>query len=378
MAQRRRNDVIRFLAILVGIVGGAHWYMAARLVRAPQWPPGLERAGFAALVGLCLLLLASPFATRLLPPRRVRVVAWLSYLWMGLTFYILLGLWVSDLVLWLGPWTFADPVLQQQRAIAVLAGALVVAIAGLFGALKTPGVRRLEVVLPRWPRARDGYRVVQMSDIHIGPLLNRKFAAKIVARANGLQPDLVALTGDLVDGSVDQLAEEVAPFAELRARDGVYFATGNHDHYADARAWTAHFRQLGCRILYNEHEVVGQAEAAFVVAGVSDRSASEERDDVRAALAGAPTLASILLAHHPQTFAKARHFGVDLQLSGHTHGGQMWPFTYLVNLQTRWVAGLYRLDQAALYVSRGTGFWGPPMRVLAPAEITELTLRAPP
>lgn len=377
MKRRRRNDVIRFLTVLVSIVGGSHWYMASRLIRAPQWLPAVEYAGLIGIAGLCLLLLASPFATRFFPPRRVRLVAWLSYLWMGLSFYLLLGLWLSDLVLLLGPWPWHDADTQRTRAVIVVGAAVGIGVIGLFGALRTPAVRRLEVVLPRWPRSRDGYRLVQMSDIHIGPILQRGFAAKIVARANSLQPDLVALTGDIVDGSVDQLEPEVAPFAGLQAPDGVYFATGNHDHYAGASAWTAHFKRLGLRVLYNEHAVVGEADSAFIIAGVSDRSASEERDDVRAALLDAPALPSILLAHHPQTFAKARHFGVDLQVSGHTHGGQMWPFTYLVNLQTRWVAGLYRLGDASLYVSRGTGFWGPPMRVLAPAEITELVLRAP-
>lgn len=375
MKQRKRSDILPFLATFLAIVGGAHFYMIQRLAMAPAWPAPLTRTAIAAMSLLGALLVALPMLGRSVRISRLRPAAWLGYVWMGMSFYLLVGLWSSDLLLWAGGWGGTD--VLQMRALWVVGLATLLCTLGAWAALGTPNVRRLEIACHGWPSSLDGYRIVQLSDIHIGPLLQRSFATRIVERTNSLAPDLIAITGDIVDGSVGQLAPEVAPFRDLSARDGVFVATGNHDHYAGADAWTAHFESLGLRVLYNAHTVIGTANRTFVVAGVSDRSASREGDDVAKALEGAPPGPKLLLAHHPQTFAKARHFDVSLQLSGHTHGGQLWPFTYLVNLQTRWIAGVYRLGDATLYVSRGTGFWGPPMRVLAPAEITEITLRAP-
>jgi len=233
--------------------------------------------------------------------------------------------------------------------------------------------------IERWPRALDGFRIVQISDIHIGPLLGREFAAHLAQRVNALEPDLIAVTGDLVDGSAPRLAAEVAPFADLRARHGVFFVTGNHDHYSGAEAWAETVRGLGMRVLRNERVEVGASGASFDLAGVDDHHAhfaGDGREDLSRALAGRdPERAAVLLAHDPATFARARKEAIDLQLSGHTHGGQIWPFAWFVRLATPYVAGRYRDGRAQLYVSRGTGFWGPPMRLFSPAEITEITLR---
>ena len=208
----------------------------------------------------------------------------------------------------------------------------------------------------------------------------RRFAAEIVERANALEPDLIAVTGDLVDGPVRELQSEVAPFAGLRARHGVFFVTGNHDHYSGDLAWVAEVSRLGMRVLRNQRVRIASGDGAFELAGVDDhrggyRGSSE---DLPAALAGRdPELPLVLLAHDPQTFEAASQAGVDLQLSGHTHGGQLWPFAWAVRLVTSWVVGHYERAGAQLYVSRGTGFWGPPMRLFARSELTELRLRAP-
>jgi hypothetical protein len=197
-----------------------------------------------------------------------------------------------------------------------------------------------------------------------------------------MRPDLVAVTGDLVDGSVAHLANEVAPFRELRARHGVFFVTGNHDYYSGADDWVAMARSLGMRVLRNERVTIGEAGAAFELAGVEDHHArlvsETHAEDLPRALEGRdPARPVVLLAHDPSTFKRASALGVDLQLSGHTHGGQIFPFGLLVRLAVPFVAGLYERGGSLLYVSRGTGFWGPPMRLLAPAEITELVIRAP-
>ena len=198
-------------------------------------------------------------------------------------------------------------------------------------------------------------------------------------RVNALEPDLIAVTGDLVDGGTRRLADEVAPFADLRARHGVFFVTGNHDHYSGAESWVEAVRGLGMRVLRNERVEIGVPGATFDLAGVDDHHAHFTRDgreDLARALAGRdPERAAVLLAHDSNTFARARAEAVDLQLSGHTHGGQIWPFAWFVRLATPYVAGRYRAGRAQLYVSRGTGFWGPPLRLFSPAEITEIIVR---
>jgi predicted MPP superfamily phosphohydrolase len=244
-----------------------------------------------------------------------------------------------------------------------------------------PLLTRIEMELPRWPRALDGFRIAQISDVHIGPILDRRFAATVTERLNALAPDLIAVTGDLVDGDVRHLAAEVAPFAALRAPHGIYFVTGNHDYYSGADAWVAGVRRLGMTPLRNARVAIERDGAVFDLAGVEDHHAHfvhpTYRSDVAAALAGRdPARPVVLLAHDPLTFKAAARLGVDLQLSGHTHGGQIWPFKYMVRLSTPFVAGRYRLGDAQLFVSRGTGFWGPAMRLFAPAEIVEITLRA--
>jgi hypothetical protein len=271
----------------------------------------------------------------------------------------------------------APEALSRGRALG--AGGLTLAAAGLAlrSGLRVPAVRRVELRLARWPAALDGYRIVQISDLHLGPILGRRFAEKLVARVNALAPQLVAVTGDLVDGAVDKIGHEVAPFSALRAEHGVWFVPGNHDFYSGVDGWLARVRELGMRPLRNERVAIA-GDAGFDLAGVDDHRGDWSKgstEDVAAALAGRdPARPLVLLAHDPTTFLEAARAGVDLQLSGHTHGGQIWPFGALVRLLIPFVAGLYRRGASQLYVSRGSGFWGPPMRLLAPSEITELVI----
>ncbi|MFI5217813.1 MAG: metallophosphoesterase [Candidatus Limnocylindria bacterium] len=308
---------------------------------------------------------------------------------MGFAFLLLLGLLASDALLWLtGGVAEAAEGLPGSgagagvRAAAVTLLALLAGLAGLRSGLSPPQLRRVEIELPRWPAARDGYRIVQISDIHIGPILGRAFAASLVERVNALAPDLVAVTGDLVDGKLELLADEVAPFGRLRGRDGVYFVTGNHDHYSGADDWAGAVSRLGLCVLRNRRVAIGAGADAFDLVGVDDHRGdmigAQGGEDLDLALAGRDaSRPAVLLAHDPSTFKRASTLGIDLQLSGHTHGGQIWPFGLLVRLVIPTVAGRHAKGGAELYVSRGTGFWGPPMRLFAPAEITEIVLRAP-
>ena len=217
---------------------------------------------------------------------------------------------------------------------------------------------------------------MQLTDVHVGPTIGREFVASVVREANALAPDMVVITGDLVDGTVEQLRELVEPLRDLRAPDGVFFVTGNHEYYSGADAWIAHLTTLGIRVLRNERVRIRDA---FDLAGVDDaRSrglAPGHGEDVPRALAGRdPSRAVVLLAHQPRTLKEAVAAEVDLQLSGHVHGGQMVPFNWLARLDQPVVAGLHLIEKTWVYVSTGTGYWGPPMRVGSGAELTRIEL----
>jgi len=238
----------------------------------------------------------------------------------------------------------------------------------------------VDVVLPRLPPALDGFTIVQLSDLHVGPTIDRRFVQDLVDRCHGLGADLYALTGDLVDGAVGQYRAAAAPLADLRAPHGVYAVTGNHEYYHGVDPWIAELSGLGVRYLRNQRVTIERDGAAFALAGVDDhnaRGAGHGPDVGRAATGRDPDLPMVLLAHQPrQVHAAARH-GIDLQLSGHTHGGQIWPWHYLVKLQQGGLlAGHYRIAETQLYVTRGCGFWGPRVRIGAPLEITRVILRA--
>ena len=365
-----------FVALALSLLGAAHWYIAQRLVLDPALGAGLRAASLAAIALLGVGAVLTPGFERWLPPRLLRVVALPFLIWMGVFWLAFVALALSDLVLALLGASVSD--VSRPRAALVAAGVALSAGLALRNGLRVPAVRRVELALARWPHALDGFRIVQISDIHIGPVLGRRFAAALSERVNALVPDLVAVTGDLVDGDVERLRDEVAPFAALRGRHGVFFVTGNHDVYSGGEAWARCVQELGIRVLRNERVSIGGAEG-FDLAGVDDHRGDWLRgssEDLDAALAGRdPSRALVLLAHDPGSFRSASAQGVDLQLSGHTHGGQIWPFGYLVRLAVPWVAGLYRVGTSQLYVSRGSGFWGPPMRLFAPAEITEIVLR---
>ncbi|MEN8184454.1 MAG: metallophosphoesterase [Myxococcota bacterium] len=388
---RRRVVAVIFVLVVLTVLVGLHVYLAEGLVYGAGLSGASRSLALAVLWTLAGSRVLAPIAERRLGPPRARWLAWPAAVWMGLAFLLVTLLAASDLALWL----VAGAALAEgsseaslaassgpARALAILGVGVLLGAVALRSGLGPPGIRRLELTLSRWPRALDGYRIVQISDVHIGPILGRRFAAELVERVAALEPDLLAVTGDLVDGPVARLEGEVAPLAGLHARDGVWFVTGNHDHYSGADDWVGHLRSLGLRVLRNERVTLGTGDAVFDLAGVEDHHAhlmgDRPGEDLEAALRDRdPARPLVLLAHDPSTFKRASQMGVDLQLSGHTHGGQIWPFSLLVRLAVPFVAGLYQRDGSRLYVSRGTGFWGPPMRLLAPAEITEIVLRAP-
>ncbi len=347
----------------MAILGSAHYYIWLRFVSATHLPSPWYWLATIAIMVLAPSLPVVTFFLRRLPRARAQPWVWLGYTWFGFAVYLLLAAAVTDLVC-----TIAG-VDSRTAAIVGVAAAAATVVYGLVNVARGPIVRRVRIPLAKLPASADGYTIVQLTDVHIGPLLGERFAAKVVERVNALAPDLIVITGDIVDGRLDELRRHIEPLRQLKARDGVYAVTGNHEYYWHPEAWLEHLRSLGIQILRNEHVTIRDA---FELAGVDDSSANE---DVPRAVAGRnPTLPVVLLAHHPRTVARAIAADVELQLSGHTHGGQLLPHGWLVRLFEPHVAGLARFGATWLYISEGTGFWGPPMRVGTSSEIALLTL----
>ena len=269
---------------------------------------------------------------------------------------------------------------EGDSAAAVPLFGLLATAFGLWNARRTAAVVEVDVPIAGLPAALHGFTIAQISDIHVGPTIKAPYLRRIVDAVNRLRADMVAVTGDLVDGSVRELSAHVAPLAGLESRHGTFFVTGNHEYYSGAASWVVELRRIGLSVLMNEHVVVRHDGAEMVVAGVTDFSAHRfdpsQRSDPQAALAGSPDAAGakVLLAHQPRSADAAERAGFDLQLSGHTHGGQFWPWNLFVPLQQPFTAGLNRLRGLWVYTSRGTGYWGPPKRFGAPSEITRLRL----
>ena len=368
----------RFLLTLVPILAALHAYLGWRLL--PALPLGAFATGAAILLlTVSTLLLPTGLLARFLGLRQVVAdrLSGASGLFMGLFSSLLVLTLLRDVVLLF----VASPALTTPSAIAVIAAALALTAVGFVNARRTARVVRVDVPLAGLPPALHGLTIAQISDIHVGATIKQAYVRAIVERVNGLDADLVAITGDVVDGSVDHLAEHTQPLAKLRARHGAFVVTGNHEYYSGAAQWMDEFSRLGLRVLANQHVLIEHAGAHLVLAGVTDYSAHAfdpaQRSDPHAAQAGAPRgLPKILLAHQPRSARQAEAAGYDLQLSGHTHGGQFWPWNLFVPLQQPYTAGLHRHGRMWVYTSRGTGYWGPPKRFGAPSEITLLRLVA--
>jgi len=372
-------------AIVIGVM--LHVYVGLRLI--PELPVGLPVKILAAcaLVLSCCLIPLGMLSRRFERQPHADRIAWIGLLAMGLFSSLLVFTFLRDVVLasaltidalWHG--TVSLDRWRVDTAVGVVVVALLSTAIGFVNARRRARVVSVEVPIAGLPDALDGLTIVQISDIHVGPTIKARYVDAIVDAVNRLEPDLIAVTGDVVDGSVRQLAGHTEPLRRLKARHGTYLVTGNHEYYSGVEQWIAQFRHLGLHVLLNEHVVLEHNGARFILAGVTDYSAGHfdeaHRSDPAAAVAGAPSDISIklLLAHQPRTALAAAEAGYTLQLSGHTHGGQFFPWNFFVRLQQPFTAGLAKLDALWIYTSRGTGYWGPPKRLGAPSEITRLRL----
>jgi len=389
------SRLLTFVALALCLLAGIHYYLWTRLIRDPRVADPWNTVASLLLVLLAVSMPAVLILGRGHPGIR-RALAWPAYIWMGVMFLFFVALLSTDLarlLMALGRRVVGGaavgPQLPPRRTFLArgVASGVALVVSGLtLSAIRSArgpiGVRRVRVRLDRLPRVQDGFTIVQITDVHVGATIGRAFIEDIVRRTNALAPDLIAITGDLVDGSVSELGHLVEPLANLRARHGVFFVTGNHEYFSDPAGWLNELPRLGIRVLRNERISIGNAGESFDLAGVDDRSAVhygglETRQALTQALAGRdPQRELVLLAHQPRMLFDAAPFNVGLQLSGHTHGGQIWPFGFLVKLQQPFIAGLHRRGDSQIYVSRGTGYWGPPMRLGAPPEITEIRLES--
>ena len=374
------------LVSLLALSAALHFYIGARIVPAL---PGTASGALLALllVASALLMPMGLVARRLIKPPAADTLAWIGLLFMGLFSSLLVLTVLRDAILLVAGLaglaagsSFSPGALHTASAAGVPLLALAITGLGYLNARRTAGVVTVEIPVAGLPASLHGFTIVQISDVHVGPTIRGRYVEAIVEAVNRLKPDLVAITGDLVDGSVAELAGQVAPLQRLVSREGSFFVTGNHEYYSGVESWMLHLGSLGIQVLQNRHVVIERDGARLVLAGVSDYSAghfdASHRSDPHKALAGAPLDAAfrVLLAHQPRSAAAAAQAGFDLQLSGHTHGGQFLPWNFLVKLQQPFTAGLHAMDQLRIYVSRGTGYWGPPKRFGAPSEITEVKL----
>jgi predicted MPP superfamily phosphohydrolase len=377
-----------FFIRVIGIGILFHVYIGVRLIPVAPVSPALKLLAMLALVASIVLIPLGMIARNIGQQPLSDRLAWVGLLVMGFFSSLLVLTFLRDVVLLVlhlassgenavNPW----PGFRAWSALGVPSLAVLVTLFGIYSARRRAPVKNVDVPIDNLPAALHGFTIVQISDIHVGPTIKRQYVEKIVAAVNALKPDLIAVTGDVVDGSVPQLAAHTRPLSDLKARHGAFLVTGNHEYYAGADKWVAEFRRLGLTVLLNEHVVVDHDGARAVIAGVTDYGAGSfdpvHKSDPAKAMLGAPADIAfrLLLAHQPRSAPAASKAGFTLQLSGHTHGGQFLPWNFFVRLQQPFVAGLEKLNDLWVYTSRGTGYWGPPIRIAAPSEITRLRLQ---
>jgi predicted MPP superfamily phosphohydrolase len=399
--------LLGFGSVVLLAMAVLHGWLWFRLVRSTTRRGPTRRRLTVLTVVLMVLPVAAVVGRRDLPYAIATPLDWVGYSWLGIAFYAFLALLVLEPVRWVlravqrrrTPAAVPTPVEESApepapepadvtrrlflaRSLAVTAGVAAVSTAGygVWAANSAPLVRRVPITIPGLAPELAGYRIVTFSDGHLSATYGGRRFERLVETVNAQDADVVAIVGDLVDGEVSELREDAAPLGDLVSREGAFFVTGNHEYFVDTNAWLTHLGGLGIDVLRNERVALGRGGATFDLAGIDDRTAADSGlpghgADLDAALDGRDeSTPVVLLAHQPVQVEQARRAGVDLQLSGHTHGGQLWPFDYAVLLDQPAVEGLSRQGDTQLYVTSGAGYWGPPMRVGARPEVTVIEL----
>ncbi|MBN1849243.1 MAG: metallophosphoesterase [Deltaproteobacteria bacterium] len=397
---------IHFLTITVGVLSIIYSYIGWRLISPAMMNPVWKRIAWAT-IPFFIFMPFVPFFFRFrgIENNWTDLLSWIAYLSLGF-FSILFTLLIARdsiwLVIFLGKkilslFSFShlsnpmlggtvDPVKRQFMVHIINSGimglAVLLTIYGLFEANRRPSVKEISIPIQGLHKDLDGFTIAQITDIHVGPTIKQGFVKKVVERVHGLKPDVIALTGDIADGSVKRLKDDVAPLGDLSAPHGIFFVTGNHEYYSDAEAWVAEMKRMGFTVLMNENKVIMKGNGTLVMAGIPDlhasRFAGHPSPDAEKALLGAKQHpVKILLAHQPRSILDAAKAGFDLQISGHTHGGQFFPWIYIVKKAHPYTSNLHKHGKTWIYVSHGAGYWGPPIRLGVPSEITLIRLATP-
>jgi len=389
---------ILFFSFWFGLLLLAHWYVGRRIINAAALRGWKRRFGWL-VVFLVFLLPQVPFLFLVNGQQASWLdgVSWIGYVVLGFFSLVLTFIFLRDILVLMfkvaerlervfgnKAYRSVDPERRQflihSTNLGIIVGACMVTGYGLYESRRRATIENVAVPLPRLPDEFDGFRIIQFTDIHVGPTIKREFVEGIVEQIHELNGDLLAFTGDLVDGSVPWLRDDVAPLRELKARHGKLFITGNHEYYSGVQSWVKEAGRLEFDVLINEHRILRRGGSRIVLGGVTDYSGGdfipEHQSDPDKTFAGAPDDAvRVLLAHQPRSIHAAVQSGIDLQISGHTHGGQFFPWNHLATLNQPYVKGLHKHGEAWVYVSRGTGYWGPPLRLGIPPEITVITLK---
>lgn len=391
-----------FFLIVFGVIALGYAYVGWRLISPSGLGKGWKLVAWAGILAMFLLPVTSVFLDRSGYVEISSRLAWITYVSMGFFSFLFTFILLRDAglsVAWLVQKAYSlftssdipvdsgtppDPGRRRMMIQAMNLGIIGVAAGltayGVYEARRRPAIKEIDVPVRGLPPSLDGFRIVQITDIHAGLTVRKNFVELIVEMTNSLNPDLIAFTGDMVDGSVDSLKNDVSPLAGLRAKHGVYFVTGNHEYYSGAREWVEEARRLGMNVLLNSHAVVNESGGKLLIAGVTDHSGGEffedHISDPALAVSGAPACdARILLAHQPRSLYKAMPLGFDLLLTGHTHGGQFFPWNFAATAGQPYLHGLHDHEGTWIYVSRGTGYWGPPVRLGSRSEITVVKLK---
>jgi predicted MPP superfamily phosphohydrolase len=385
-----------WIGIMLSVLSIGYFYMAWRLIM----PFGLEapykQIAWTALSLMYLIPFSSFFMVRF-AERYSGLYSWIGYVSLGFLSFVFVALVFRDALWLLGSGgqklmslvSSVPPAMDaakrefliQTTNLGVLGVAGTLTAYGVYEARKRPGIVNVDIPIASLPAAFDGFRIVQISDIHAGLTIKRDFIETVAEEITKLSPDLIAFTGDMADGSVPHLKHDLEPLANVYAPHGKFFVTGNHEYYSGVEQWTIHARDMGYDVLMNEHRLVTKNGASFVLGGVTDYSGGgfspAHKSDPAKAFAGAPAdTARVLMAHQPRSLFHIDGLGIDLVMMGHTHGGQFFPWNLVATIGQPFIKGLNKFGEKTwAYVSKGTGYWGPPVRVGARSEITVLTLR---
>ena len=370
----------RLITIII-ISGLLHCYIGLELL--VEYPPNIQLIGALLLFISWIIIPIGVTARFIIKQQQIAdLLAWMGMICMGLLSSVLILTFLRQILFMIyGLFYSISTSIAQISAILVIIFAIIISIIGLINARKSPQITKIEIPLKNLPPELEGFTIAQISDIHVGPTIKYNYLKNIVNKVNALNPHMVAITGDLVDGSVAQLSQHTIALQDLKSLHGSFFVLGNHEYYSGADEWITELNRIGLSVLLNEHKVISHNNTDLIIAGVTDFSGEHfglhHKSDPAQAINGAPeNTIKILLAHQPRSAIKATKHNYDLQLSGHTHGGQFWPWNLFVRLQQPYTSGLNKLGEMWVYTNRGTGYWGPPKRLGSNSEITLIKIIA--